>query len=95
MLNNWIFVTNERDDRGKIGKYRDEIAGATEWLGGNRRPDTKDAAKDPKNRVSYPFPFFFPLSIEFIEIFNFPTFFFLSSPFLKYPNKSLNSLETK
>lgn len=30
MLNNWIFVTNERDDRGKIGKYRDEIAGATE-----------------------------------------------------------------
>lgn len=54
-------MTNERDDRGKIGKYRDEIAGATEWLGGNRCPYTKDAAKDPKNRAS---PSIFSPSVE-------------------------------
>lgn len=37
-------------------------------------PDTKDAAKDPKNGLFYPFPSFF-LPIEFIQIFNFPTSF--------------------
>lgn len=71
MLNNWIFVTNERDDRGKIGKkLQAPLNDSVETSG----PDTKDAAKDPKNGLFYPFPSFF-LPIEFIQIFNFPTSF--------------------